>query len=106
MQAENICISDTRVRPRKDTYLFDFDCVNEEILNALVHNDWTITEPQISMFNYKPDILLYGGFSNGMTKEQFFDGISKRRNATLMWIFLNMGLTEYTEHGIPIIIEK
>lgn len=35
LQAENICISDTTVRPRKDTYLFDFDCVNEAILNAI-----------------------------------------------------------------------
>ncbi len=72
MQAENICISDTTVRPRKDTYLFDFDCVNEAILNALVHNDWTITEPQISMFNDRLDILSHGGLLNGMTKEQFF----------------------------------
>lgn len=106
MQAENICISDTTVRPRKDTYLFDFDCVNEAILNALVHNDWTITEPQISMFNDRLDILSHGGLPNGMTKEQFFDGISKPRNATLMRIFLNMGLTEHTGHGIPTIVEK
>ena len=41
-----------------------------------------------------------------MTKEQFFDGISKPRNATLMRIFLNMGLTEHTGHGIPTIVEK
>ena len=106
MQAENICISDTTVRPRKDTYLFDFDCANEAILNALVHNDWTITEPQISMFNDRLDILSHGGLPNGMTKEQFFDGISKPRNATLMRIFLNMGLTEHTGHGIPTIVEK
>ena len=106
LQAENICISDTTVRPRKDTYLFDFDCVNEAILNALVHNDWTITEPQISMFNDRLDILSHGGLPNGMTKEQFFDGISKPRNATLMRIFLNMGLTEHTGHGIPTIVEK
>lgn len=46
----------------KDTYLFDFDCVNEAILNALVHNDWTITEPQISMFNDRLDILSHGDF--------------------------------------------
>ena len=32
-----MCISDTTVRPRKDTYLFDYDCVNEAVLNALVH---------------------------------------------------------------------
>ena len=41
-----------------------------------------------------------------MTKEQFFDGISKPRNATLMRIFLNMGLTEHTGHGIPTIVQK
>lgn len=106
LQAENICISDTTVRPRKDTYLFDFDCVNEAILNALVQNDWTITEPQISMFHNRLEILSHGGLPSGMTKEQFFDGISKPRNATLMRIFLNMGLTEHTGHGIPTIVEK
>lgn len=106
LQAENICISDTTVRPRKDIYLFDFDCVNEAILNALVHNDWTITEPQISMFHDRLEILSHGGLPSGMTKEQFFDGISRPRNATLMRIFLNMGLTEHTGHGIPTIVEK
>ena len=49
LKAENICISDTTVRPRKDTYLFDYDCVNEAVLNALVHNDWTVTEPQTTI---------------------------------------------------------
>ena len=44
LQSENTCISDTTIRPRKDTYLFDYDCVNEAVLNALVHNEWTITE--------------------------------------------------------------
>lgn len=49
LQAENICSVDTTARPRIDTYLFDFDCVNEALINALVHNEWTITEPQISI---------------------------------------------------------
>lgn len=106
LQAENICISDTTVRPRKDLYLFDYDCVNEAVLNALVHNDWTITEPQISMFNDRLEILSHGGLPSGMTTKQFFEGISKPRNATLMRIFLNMGLTEHTGHGIPTIVNK
>ena len=106
LQAENICISDTTVRPRKDIYLFNYDCVNEAILNALVHNDWTITEPQISMFDDRLEILSHGGLPNGMTEKQFFDGISKPRNTTLMRIFLNMGLAEHTGHGIPTIIKE
>lgn len=58
------------------------------------------------MFNDRLDILSHGGLPNGMTKEQFFNGISKPRNVTLMRIFLNMGLTEHTRHGIPTIVEK
>lgn len=70
-QAENISISDTTIRPRKDIFLFDYDCVNEAVLNALVHNDWTITEPQISMFKDRLEILSYGGLPSGMTKTIF-----------------------------------
>ena len=106
LKAENRCISDTTVRPRKDTYLFDYDCVNEAVLNALVHNDWTITEPQISMFSDRLEILSHGGLPSGMTEKQFYEGISHPRNATLMRIFLTMGLTEHTGHGIPTIISK
>jgi ATP-dependent DNA helicase RecG len=104
--AENICISDTTVRPRKDKYLYDFDSVNEAVLNALVHNDWTITEPQISMFSDRIEILSHGGLMRGMTEKQFFEGISKPRNAALMRIFLNMNLTEHTGHGVPTIVSR
>lgn len=106
LNSENICVSDTTVRPRKDVYLFDFDSVNEAIINALVHNDWTITEPQISMFDDRLEILSHGGLPRGMSKKQFFEGISKPRNSTLMRIFLAMGLTEHTGHGIPTIINR
>lgn len=87
-------------------YLFDYDAVNEAVLNALVHNDWTVTEPQISIFSDCMEILSYGGLPNGMSKEDFYEGISHPRNSTLMRIFLNMGLTEHTGHGVPTIIKK
>lgn len=106
LKAENICISDTSVRPRYDRYLFDFDCVNEAVLNALVHNDWTITEPQISMFSNRLEILSHGGLPGGLTTKAFFEGISRPRNATLMRIFLSLGLTEHTGHGIPTIVKQ
>ena len=49
MSAENICVSDTTVRTRKDMYLFEYEAVNEAVLNVLVHNDWTVTEPQTTI---------------------------------------------------------
>ncbi len=106
LAAENICISDTTVRPRKDKYLFNFDCVNEAVINALVHNDWNISQPLISLFNDRLEILSHGGLPKGQTKELFFKGISKPRNDMLMRIFLNMELTEHTGHGVPTILSK
>ena len=106
LSAENICVSDTTVRPRQDVYLYDYDAVNEAVLNALVHNDWTVTEPQISMFSDRLEILSHGGLPKGMTESDFYEGISHPRNAVLMRIFLNMGLTEHTGHGVPTIIKK
>ncbi len=106
LSAENICVSDTTVRHRKDMYLFDFDAVNEAVLNALVHNDWTVTEPQISIFSDCMEILSHGGLPKGMSTEDFYEGISHPRNSTLMRVFLNMGLTEHTGHGVPTIIKK
>ena len=72
LQAENVSISDTTVRPRRDIFLFDYDCVNEAVLIALVHNDWTITEPQISMFEDRIEVLSHGGLPRGMTKKTIF----------------------------------
>ncbi len=106
LHAENRNVSDTTVRPRKDSYLYDFDSVNEAVINALVHNDWTITEPQISMFQDRLEILSHGGLPSGMSKKSFFEGISKPRNTTLMRIFLTLGLAEHTGHGIPTIINR
>lgn len=55
--AENICVVDTTVRPRVDRFLFDFDSVNEAVINALVHNDWNSSQPLISFFSDRIEIL-------------------------------------------------
>ncbi len=104
--AENICRTNTSMRPRRDTYLFDMDCVDEALINAIVHNDWTQTEPLVSLFNDRIEILSHGGLPKGLTREEFFSGISKPRNTTLMRIFLNMEISEHTGHGVPTIVKK
>lgn len=104
--SENICVTDTTERPRRDTYLYDMDCVDEAVINALIHNDWTITEPLFSMFENRIEILSHGGLPFGLTKELFFEGVSRPRNTTLMRIFMNMEISEHTGHGIPTIIKQ
>ncbi|HQC55104.1 MAG TPA: putative DNA binding domain-containing protein [Clostridia bacterium] len=106
IQAENICKTDTSVRPRIDTYLYDYDSVNEAIVNAIVHNDWSITEPQISFYNDRIEILSHGGLPYGLSEEQFYMGFSKPRNLQLMKIFSQLDIVEHTGHGVPIIIDR
>lgn len=104
--AENICKTDTTVRPRIDEYLYDIDCANEALVNMFVHNDWTITEPQVSFYSDRIVFTSHGGIPHGMTEEEFYSGVSRPRNVVLMRVFLNLGIVEHTGHGIPMIVEK
>jgi len=104
--AENICKTDTTVRPRVDEYLYDIDCVNEILVNAIVHNDWTISEPLVSFFDDRLEITSHGGIPKEISREEFYNGVSHPRNSVLMRIFLKLGIVEHTGHGIPTIIEK
>ena len=103
--AENICISDTTTRPRQDKYLFDYDSVNEAVVNAIVHNDWSISEAQISFFSNRLEILSHGSLPNNLSIDEFFAGISKPRNLALMKIFSDLDIVDHTGHGIPTIVE-
>lgn len=106
LSGENRCFVNTTVRPRIETFLFDADSVKEAVLNAIVHNDYSISSPQISLFQDRLEILSHGGLPNGLSKEDFYTGISKPRNNELMNIFLRLGLVERTGHGIPLIVSK
>ena len=94
--SENICKSDTTVRPRRDRYLFDMSAVTEAIVNAFVHNDWTKSQPLFCIFKDRLEIFSHGGLPAGQTKEDFFKGISCPRNDALMRIFNNMHISEHT----------
>lgn len=104
LQAENVCMVDTTVRPRKETYLYDMDAVDEAIINAFVHNDWNISEPLFCMFDDRLEILSYGGMPYSQTKERFLQGISVPKNLFLMRVFQNLEITDKNGHGTVKII--
>lgn len=106
IEAENVCISDTTVMPRIDMYLFDYDSVDEAIVNAIAHNDWSIAEPQVSFFKDRIEILSHGGLPHNFSLEEFYRGISKPRNTALMKVLSDLDIVDHTGHGIPIIVEK
>lgn len=106
LKLENICKTITNPRPRKDIYLYDMDAVNEALVNAIIHNDYRIADPQVAFFDDRLEIISHGGLPNGLTKEEFFNGVSKPRNEQLMDVFSRLGIVEHTGHGIPVIAEK
>ena len=106
LMLENICKTITNPRPRRDICLYDMDAVNEALVNAVIHNDYRMSEPQVSFFDDRLEIISHGGLPIGLTKEEFFSGISRPRNAHLMDIFKRLGIVEHTGHGVPTIIAK
>ena len=58
------------------------------------------------IFSDRIEIISTGGLAEGLTKEEFFKGISRPVNAKLQKIFGQLGYVEQTGHGIPLIISK
>ena len=82
------------------------NAIREIVVNAIVHNDWSITEPQVSFFKDRIEILSHGGLPHTLSIDEFYRGISKPRNVRLMKIFSDLDIVDHTGHGVPIIIEK
>lgn len=71
--AENICFSDTTVRPRIDRYLFNLDYVRQALLNAFIYNDWTVGTPVIRMNDNCIEIEANGSTRNDVLLELFLE---------------------------------
>ncbi|WOO86902.1 putative DNA binding domain-containing protein [Mollicutes bacterium LVI A0039] len=74
--------------------------VREIILNAIVHNDYTIGYPQVDWYNDRLEVTSHGGLPQGMTKDEFYAGKSVARNAKLVKIFDKLKFVESIGSGI------
>ena len=104
-------INDTKVtigtHQREETKLFDFAAFKEAWQNACLHNQWTgYNPPAVYLFRDRIEIISTGGLPTGLTKEEFFKGVSRPVNAKLQKILGQLGYVEQTGHGVPLIISK
>lgn len=92
---------------RKDMRLFDIDAFRESWYNACLHNNWIDgTPPAIYIFDDHLEIISTGGLPEGLSKQDFFSGISRPVNDVLARIFIQLGLIEQTGHGVLLIVDK
>ena len=104
-------INDTKVKlgthQREEETLFDFAVFKEAWQNALLHTKWQRKNPPaVYIFSDRIEIISTGGLAQGLSKEEFFRGISHPVNAKLQKIFGQLGYVEQTGHGIPFIISR
>ena len=92
---------------RKEIMLFDFDAYREAIINAFLHNQWVnLSEPMITFFNDRIEILSRGGLAPLQTINGFYEGHSVPVNDYLSEMFLQLHISEKTGRGVPTIISK
>lgn len=90
---------------RKEVPLFDIQCFNEAIINAILHNDWiSQNEPMISVFSNRIEILSRGAIPKEQTIKGFFRGESVPVNKDLSSIFMQLNISEKSGRGVPKII--
>ncbi|MDR3244182.1 MAG: putative DNA binding domain-containing protein [Elusimicrobiota bacterium] len=92
---------------RQEKSLVDNKALREAIINAFAHNDYSSQEtPVFEIFSDRFEITTYGGLVEGLTKEEFFTGVSKLRNREIMRIFKDIEFVERLGSGMPYIVKK
>lgn len=69
-------------------------------------NTYTLeVPPKFEIFSDRLEITSYGGLFEGMTQDDFFDGLSLPRNKELMRIFKDLDMVEQLGSGVPRILQ-
>ena len=97
---------DVSSRPRKEKRMFVNAAFEEAWINACVHNRWdTGISPQVYLFDDRMEIVSEGGIPEGMSKDDFLEGVSRPVNPALMDIFKACGIVERSGHGVPEVVK-
>ena len=92
---------------RKEQPMYDYNAIREDIINAIVHNDWsTEYPPKFEFFNDKLEISSFGGIQSEFTEKEFLEGYSAPKNPELMRVFHDLELVEHLGTGIRRILKK
>jgi predicted HTH transcriptional regulator len=106
LELENKTFSKITSKERIDKRLWDAIALREAIINAIIHNDYTREiPPKFEIFSDRFEITSYGGLFEGMTQEDFFEGLSLPRNKELMRVYKDLGMVEQLGSGVPRILQ-
>jgi len=106
LEIENKTFAKITPKERIESRLWDSIAIREAIINAIVHNDYTREiPPKFEIFPDRLEITSYGGLFEGMSKNDFFAGLSLPKNKELMRIFRDLDMVEQLGSGVPRILQ-
>src|SRR5690606_39436429 len=77
IELENRTESQITSKERIDKRLWNPVAIREAIINAIVHNDFTReVPPKFEIFSDRIEITSAGALPEGLSREEFFDGVS------------------------------
>ena len=104
---ENKTLAKITPKERKETRLWNPVALREAVINAIVHNDYTLeVPPKFEFFDDRIEITSFGSLPQGMTEKEFFEGYSVPRNKELMRVFRDLDLVEHLGSGVPRILKN
>ncbi len=107
LDVENKVFSVITPTGRHDTHQWDGRAIREAVINAIVHNDYTFGSPsKIELFSDHLEITSIGKIPEGLSREDFFHGVSMPRNRELMRVFRDVEVVEALGSGMLRILKN
>lgn len=106
LRIENKTFTKIETPTRKEIKMYNYDCVKELVINALVHNDWCYGySPKFEIFKSKLVVSSNGGIQEGVSQTEFLEGFSNPRNPEIMRIFRDLNFAEQLGTGIQRVLK-
>ena len=105
LDVENTTFAKITPKERIEKTLWDKVAIREAVINAIIHNDYTNEiPPKFEIFDDRLEITSAGGLPLGLSKEEFFSGVSNPRNREIMRVYKDLRMVEQLGSGIPRIL--
>lgn len=106
LTAENTVYAKIEYNGRKEVEMIDSKALKEAVINAMVHSDYTLsTTPIIELYSDRIEITSGGGLPQGLSQEEFLEGVTAPRNKELIRVFKDVNLIENIGSGVLRILD-
>ncbi|MDR1010059.1 MAG: putative DNA binding domain-containing protein [Opitutaceae bacterium] len=89
---------------RLEKNMVDKTALREAVINAIVHNDYSLTVPLVEIYSDRIVVTSAGGLVEGLSQDDFFNCRSMPRNRVLMRVFRDAELVESLGSGMTRIL--